>query len=226
MHEDDAVKKIKGPIAQRLSCLACWDLPTLEFTATLHKGNECGNPIWKVKSLPSTWVAEIRREVRALAEGLGFEVQGLIEPEDEVHITIRGRWKNSAMCPAPPQDQSNFHMTFHKLGFRRRFELGTGRSESFGGTLAVNFGVSTHVTRGGPSVRDIDIADDVAWPPLSRRDPPIRARAPPASVAGQPSILMLAEGTHLPLDDDTEVAVAASLLEADLAAAPHNAQVS
>lgn len=229
MDENDALEKINGPIGQELKRLACRDLPVLEFYGTPLKGSENRRPVWKIKSKPAAWIAELRQEIRVLAGRLGFTVQGLIEPENEVHICIRGRYENSGNDPALPATRSDFCMTFHKVGFRRRFEYGTGQSEQFGSMLSVNFGTSAYVTSGGSRHIQFlsDITDNREFPSASDANRPIINNVDrlAASMAAQPPILELHESTTFPLESDVEVAEAASLREADRVAAPHNARV-
>mmetsp|Transcript_15270 Transcript_15270/g.29536 ORF Transcript_15270/g.29536 Transcript_15270/m.29536 type:complete len:306 (-) Transcript_15270:784-1701(-) len=239
MDEKDAQNKINGPLQERVKRLTCRDLPKLEFVGILSEGRECGLPVLRTKSKPVVWIAEIRREVGALAANLRFQVQGLVEPEDEVHITIRGRYRNSGGNPGRTSDRSDFFVTFDKLGFRRRYEFGTGMSEPFGALHYVNFGMPDYLTSGGPRHMPFvsNLLDVSEWPSLStpstsanparmrRTRRAINAGMDVSSMPAEPPVLELHESTSFPLESDMEVALAASLREADLAALPENAPV-
>eukprot|EP00440_Ansanella_granifera_P010505 gb/GFBE01011395.1/.p1 GENE.gb/GFBE01011395.1/~~gb/GFBE01011395.1/.p1 ORF type:complete len:255 (+),score=46.63 gb/GFBE01011395.1/:1-765(+) len=236
MDEEEAVSKIRGPINEKLKQLADRDFPQLDFGGTLFKSVEAGGRVWKIRSRPEGFIRELRREIRVLAETLNFEVQGLIEPEDEVHIVLRGRWKHVEGEPthSPPQD--NFRITFDKLGFRRRVKFGTGSSEPFGtinGVMnGVNFGPSRHVigSEGKPHRKKgslmFDPSDRSKWPLLP---PSSNAATGPRSRTGlgaQPEDRVIVElhgSTTMPLGSDEEVAMVASLLEANRAVPQHHA---
>lgn len=216
----------------RSKLLAVWtdrDLPKLAFSGEVHKGQECHCTVWKIKSEPAAWLAELRDEIRELAERLNFKVEGLIDHSNEVHLTIRGRWNKSGKVPAHPADRSSFQMTFDKLGFRRRFELGTGPPEPFGAVLAVSFGLSAYVKSMGSMC-------DGEWPPMqgrprlsshTRKPDAIDAHPHAGTMSTKPPVLWLFKGTKTPLElgSDVEVGKAAGVHVADLAATPNNAQV-
>jgi len=238
MDESDALAKVCGAIQEKLESLACRELPKLEFFGELQRGYEFGDqPIWKIKSKPAAWVAELRQEIRAFAENLGFKVDGLLEAETEVHIPIRGRYATIGSEPQHPSDRSDFCMTFHKLGFRRRYEYGMGRPEQFGGTISVNFGTGDYVVSGGPTQvqlssiipNDVNFPAPSAGPPVSTR----RSRKPPSAsnrsderVGAKSARVELHESTNiLDLKSAEDVAAAASLCDSDQAAAQINARV-
>eukprot|EP00930_Biecheleria_cincta_P057718 TRINITY_DN43601_c0_g1_i1.p1 TRINITY_DN43601_c0_g1~~TRINITY_DN43601_c0_g1_i1.p1 ORF type:complete len:492 (+),score=59.30 TRINITY_DN43601_c0_g1_i1:58-1476(+) len=217
---------IQGPMKKLLKELACRDLPVLEFYGTLFRDEECRKAVWKIKSKPAAWIAELRNSVQALAQTLGLWVRGLAEPRDEVHIILRGRHRDSGKLPQPPTDRSDFRVTLHKLGFKRRFELGTGQTEPFGTIVSINFGSSSHVTSGGSVMAEFSsfVLNEREFPQLHL---PLRTANGPdisnGSSSARPPIVELHESTTFPLDSDIQVAEAASLQEAALAAAPDNA---
>jgi len=171
----------------------------------------------------------MRREIRELAEQAGLMVQPNIEPDSVVHITIRGRFMNLGIDPPLPYDSSDLSITFDKVGIRRRYawcpEHGYLR-EPCGATLCVNFGladyVRDHISKASQSL--LDIQDSTQWPPLAS----IESRRPQSghAVSATPPKVQLHESTSFPLENDVEVAMAASLVEADIEAVQRNARVS
>lgn len=235
MDENQALSLVNGPILERLKELACREQPKLEFDGRLIEGTECGGNIrvWKVCSTPASWVGQLREEMRSLVLKLGFQVDGLVDLEDELHVTIRGRKAKAGTQPSKPADTSPMNLTFEKVGFRRRFFHGC---ECFGSVCSINFGTADVVRASGPAQLEFRLyanteLEEEEWPPLknqtfvaAKRQRSVNTNADDYTRA---SVLELHRDTPLPLTlkDDIEIACAASLQTADEATAQQNASV-
>merc|ERR1712190_73776 len=119
--DEDVLDRFLGEFEQKLTDLACQELPKLELAGHLEKGSELDRPIWKIKSRPADWVASLRKKIRVFAVEKGFKVDGLIEDATEAHITIRGRHCNTGSEPPLPSDKSDMRITFQMLRIRPRY---------------------------------------------------------------------------------------------------------
>lgn len=227
MNEKEATQKVAGHIKSELMGIADRDLPHLVFHGNLESR---GEEAW-ITSKPAAWIAKVRRDMRERAETLGFCVGALDEPDDQVRIIIRRPYKGahqSGISNSYVFGRNDMKITFDKIGLRIRKRFGLGTSDPFGATLCINFGKSGCVTPSGPSeFKGLDVDE---WPSLTLRTSPNdgnnRIVASDNETPQNRMILELHESTVLPLSSDVEVAQAASLREADLAARSVTASIS
>lgn len=230
-----AIKHIKEAIGERVEQLAERLLnPQLQFGG-LQAGKEKNRLVWKIVSEPADWVAHLRSEIRRLACDLGFTVERNKENDDVVHMIICGGSENPGINSKAASSNSalNTSVIFDKLGFKCRWV--SGPPERCGALITKNLGPRNCV-RNASAVM-CSLVDYGAFPEASCLASKVRKKMPPwrpnggannrmRPVQTAAAVILLHHDTTLLMESDLEVARAASLHEADLAAVALNARIS
>mmetsp|Transcript_69769 Transcript_69769/g.130306 ORF Transcript_69769/g.130306 Transcript_69769/m.130306 type:complete len:244 (-) Transcript_69769:249-980(-) len=154
------IQSLASEVKKALCEIAVAELETveIEFGCSLQRSQKQ----WKIQTVMGIpWIKGIRDTLQHVLEESGFFVDDLQEERDQVHMVLRGPYETSEpKCLPQFGEESPLSVTFDKIGIRRAYPYGCGKSECLGSLL----GPESLVREGAEATLNLGSHDE--YPPL------------------------------------------------------------